>query len=96
MGSNNQVDPRLNHLSFENHDIMARKIMASIQLGKDLDLTSGFSKDIYQTEREATNINTKHKIYWDLQYDYETGQRIDVKKEVEKRKNGVQPADIVI
>ena len=96
MGSNDQIDPRLNHLSFENHDIMARKIMASIQLDKDLDLTSGFSKNIYQTAREATNINTKHKKYWDVQYNTETGQRIDVKKEVEIRKNGVQPADIVI
>ena len=96
MSSNDQIDPRLNHLSFENHDIMARKIMASIQLGKDLDLTSGFSKNIYQTAREAANINTKDKKYWDLQYDLETGQRIHVEKEVEKRKNSVQPADIVI
>lgn len=96
MSSNDQVDPRLNHLSWENHDIMARKVMASIQLGKDLDLTLGFSKDIYQTARETININKKHRKYWDVQYDTETGQRIDVKKEVEIRKNGVQPADIVI
>lgn len=92
MSSNHQVDPRLNHLSWENHDIMARKIMASIQLNKDLDLTTGFSENIYKTTRAVKDINIKHRKYWDVQYDMESGQR----KEVEIRKNGVQPADIVV
>lgn len=39
-------DPRFNHLCLDNHDILVEKLYKTLIHGEDLDLTTGFIKDI--------------------------------------------------
>jgi hypothetical protein len=40
-------DPRLNHMTYENHKVLANKVVDYFVNQTELDLTSGFSKSIY-------------------------------------------------
>lgn len=40
-------DPRLNHMSIENHTILANKVVDCLKNNTPLDLTNGFVKDLY-------------------------------------------------
>lgn len=45
---NNGKDPRVNHLSENNHKILANKILDFFQTGSTVDLTQGFEENIYK------------------------------------------------
>jgi len=92
MANTESVDARLNHLSWVNHEVMARKALASIKLGKDLDLTTGFETNIFTKPEQFTDLNKEVRQYWDAAYDPGTGKRI-----LEKERNkGLQYDKIVV
>ena len=48
----NNFDPRLNHMSPGNHQVLATKILEFFKDGTTVDLTEGFYKDLYTPDEE--------------------------------------------
>ena len=75
MGASGFVDRRLNHMSWESHDMLAKKLYASFTKREKFDLTTGFPKGIWEHAKDYINYNNSTVHYWDVRYD-EKGRRL--------------------
>ncbi len=58
-----ECDPRLNHLSKSNHNILANKIVDSIKNNVPVDLTTGFIKHIVTLEKLEDPVFVKDELF---------------------------------
>ena len=56
------IDTRYNHMIRDNHDVMADKCLNSILTGNDLDLTTGFKRNILRGDERLTHKQVGPKL----------------------------------
>lgn len=58
----NGIDTRYNHMIRDNHDIMSDKCLNSILTGNDLDLRTGFKRNILRSDERVTHKQIGPKL----------------------------------
>lgn len=77
LGSVGFVDRRLNHMSWHNHDILAKKLYHSFTTRETLDLNEGIVRDIWHTPKDYAKYNDSIVQFWDVRYDAQ-GRRLQM------------------
>lgn len=75
LGSAGFVDRRLNHMSWQSHDTLAKKLYHSFTTREKLDLTEGFQKGIWEHAIDYVKYNDTIVHFWDIRYDSQ-GRRL--------------------
>lgn len=71
------VDRRLNHMSWPSHDVLAEKLYESFTKRVPLDMTTGFPKGFWESEKMYKDYNASTVHLWDVRYD-EGGNRLQI------------------
>ena len=77
METGGYVDRRLNHLSWESHDLLAKKLYHSFKTRETLDLETGFPEKKWTNEKDYADYNATTVHFWDVRYD-EKGRRLQL------------------
>lgn len=75
LGSSGFVDRRLNHMSWESHEALAKKLYKSLTTREKLDLTTGFPKGKWEHAKDYAKYNDSIVHFWDVRYDSQ-GRRL--------------------